>query len=227
MRTSLLVTGALTAGCGHDDHTTAGTPASALAAPAPHGAPGSPSSDSSSSRFDRSRIMGDSTSRVWFVIVSDFQCPYCKEWHDASFATLEREYVQTGKARMAFINFPLQQVHPNAMPAAEVAMCAGAQGKFWVMHEVLFNTQERWASRSPVMPVLDSLARENGVDVHALDACVSSHAPDALIQADFDRAVRAGVQSTPTVIIGKQLLGGVRPTDAYRHALDTALAGAK
>jgi predicted DsbA family dithiol-disulfide isomerase len=65
------------------------------------------------------------------------------------------------------------------------------------------------------------------VDVHALDACVSSHAPDALIQADFDRAVRAGVQSTPTVIIGKQLLGGVRPTDAYRHALDTALAGAK
>ena len=221
MRTSLLVTGALAAGCGHDDHTTAGTPASALAAPAPRGRP-----DSSSARFDRSRIMGDSAARVWFIMVSDFQCPYCKEWHDASFAALEREYVQTGKVRMAFINFPLQ-VHPNAIPAAEVAMCAGTQGKFWVMHDVLFNTQERWAPRFPVMPVLDSLAGASGVDVHALDACVSSHAPDPLIQADFDRAARAGVKSTPSVIIGKQLLAGVQPTDNYRHALDSALAGAK
>lgn len=220
MRTSLLVT-VLGAGCGHDDHTTAGMVASALAAPAPHEV-----LDSSSARFDRSRIMGDSTARVWLVMVSDFQCPYCKQWHDASFAALEHEYVQTGKVRMAFINFPLV-AHPNAMPAAVVAMCAGAQGKFWVMHDVLFNTQERWAPRYPVMPVLDSLAGANGADVHALDACVSSHAPDALIQADLDRAARAGVASTPSIIIGKELLAGVRPTDTYRHALDSALAAAK
>jgi len=223
MRTSLLVT-VLGVGCGHDDHTTAGMVASALAAPAPRGA--HRVLDSSSARFDRSRIMGDSTARVWLVMVSDFQCPYCKQWHDASFAALEHEYVQTGKVRMAFINFPLV-AHPNAMPAAVVAMCAGAQGKFWVMHDVLFNTQERWAARYPVMPVLDSLAGANGVDVHALDACVSSHAPDALIQADLDRAARAGVASTPSIIIGKELLAGVRPTDTYRHALDSALAAAK
>ncbi len=218
--------------CTRGDHTTAAMAASALATGGnaggsttrPYTPTGAP--DTLSARFDRARIKGDSTARVWFVMISDFQCPYCKEWHDKSFAALEHDYVETGKVRMAFINFPLR-VHPNAMPAAEVAMCAGLQGgaKFWAMHDALFATQDRWAPRSPVAPVLDSIAAANGVDVKALDACVASHAPDAMIQADYDRGVRAGVQSTPSVVIGTQLLAGVQPTENYRRALDSALAG--
>jgi protein-disulfide isomerase len=157
------------------------------------------------------------------IMVSDFQCPYCKQWHDASFAQLVRDYVATGKVRLAFINFPLR-AHPNAFPAAEVAMCAGLQGKFWQMHDALFASQDRWAPRFPVLPTLDSVAASIGVDTQAVNACVTAHVPDATIQADYDRGERAGVNSTPTVIIDRHLLVGVQPTANYRQALDAALA---
>ncbi len=63
-------------------------------------------------------------------MISDFQCPYCKEFHDKTAAQVRKEFVQTGLARMAYIHFPLR-IHPNAVPSAEASMCAGAQGKFW------------------------------------------------------------------------------------------------
>jgi protein-disulfide isomerase len=92
---------------------------------------------------DQARILGRPTAPVWVVEVSDFQCPYCKMWHDSTYETLKREYVNTGKVRLAYINFPLEK-HRNAMPAAEAAMCAAAQGKFWEMHDALFDAQAKW-----------------------------------------------------------------------------------
>src|SRR5579871_5475027 len=152
-----------------------------------------PSQDSTARRMDRARIFGDSTARVWMIMVSDFQCPYCKQWHDASFAVLKHDYVETGKVRLAFLNFPLS-MHPNAFPAAEVTMCAGLQGKFWPMHDALFVAQDRWAPRVPVLPALDSVAASVGVDTQAVNRCVAAHLPDAMIEADRDRGEHAGVQ---------------------------------
>src|SRR5438105_7757478 len=84
--------------------------------------------DSLTDRADRGRIMGDSTATAWLVIASDFQCPFCKRWHDDAFPPLVRDYVRTKRLRVAYLNFPLSQ-HQHAMPAAEAAMCASAQGK--------------------------------------------------------------------------------------------------
>jgi protein-disulfide isomerase len=180
-------------------------------------------SDSLSERMDQSRILGDSTARVWFVMASDFQCPYCKQFHDQSFAALRQQYVATGKVRMAFINYPLP-IHANAWPAAEAAMCAGAQGKFWQMQDALFASQDQWAEKQPAAPVLDSVAHSIGVDTTALDQCVSSKTVHDLIEADRDRAERAGVNATPTIIIGDRVLPGVQPIQNYQHILDSALA---
>ena len=182
--------------------------------------------DTASATLDHSRILGDTTARVWFIMISDFQCPYCKQFHDESFAALRNDYVATGKVRMAYINFPLP-IHQNAWPAAEAAMCAGAQGKFWPMHDVLFSAQEAWAEQHPAVHVIDSLATTIGVDTVALDRCVSQHVSKALIDADADRAERAGARSTPTVIIGSKVLVGVQPLANYRRELDSALAKAK
>jgi protein-disulfide isomerase len=179
--------------------------------------------DSLSARMDQGRILGNSSATVWFVMVSDFQCPYCKQFHDQSFAALRQQYVATGKVRMAYINFPLP-IHANAWPAAEAAMCAGAQGKFWQMQDALFASQDRWAEKQPAAPVLDSVAQSLGVDTTALDRCVSSKAVHDLIEADRDRADRAGVSATPTIIIGDKLLQGVEPIENYQHVLDSALA---
>jgi protein-disulfide isomerase len=201
-----------------DRATAAGTTATASA--------GAHAPDTASATLDHSRILGDTTARVWFIMISDFQCPYCKQFHDESFAALRNDYVATGKVRMAYINFPLP-IHQNAWPAAEAAMCAGAQGKFWPMHDVLFSAQEAWAEQHPAVHVIDSLATTIGVDTIALDRCVSQHVSKALIDADADRAERAGARSTPTVIIGSKVLVGVQPLANYRRELDSALAKAK
>jgi protein-disulfide isomerase len=186
----------------------------------------SPAGDTSAARLDRSRILGDSTAKVWFIMVSDFQCPYCKQFHEESFAKLRDDYVATGKVRMAYVNFPLP-IHQNAWPAAEAAMCAGAQGKFWQMHDALFAGQEAWAEQHPAARAIDSLASGAGVDSVALNRCVAQHAAKRLIDADIDRGEHAGVKSTPTVLIGGTLLLGVHPIADYRRTLDSALAAAK
>ena len=80
--------------------------------------------DTISTRADRGRIRGADSAKVWVVEVSDFQCPYCKQWHDQTFEALDREYVQTGKVRLAYLNYPIASLHPNANAASEAAMCA-------------------------------------------------------------------------------------------------------
>ncbi len=182
--------------------------------------------DSLTSRMDQARILGSPSARVWLVMVSDFQCPYCKQFHDETFDALRREYVETGKVRMAFVNFPLP-MHANAWPAAEAAMCVGLQGKFWPFQDALFASQRTWADRHPASPAIDSIAHTLGIDTAALDRCAASPEVKSLIQADQDRAERAGVNATPTIIIGQTLIPGAQPIATYRHALDSTLAAGK
>jgi protein-disulfide isomerase len=183
--------------------------------------------DTSGGSADRGRIRGAPTAQVWLVEISDFQCPYCKSWHDAVYPTIEREYVQTGKIRMAYINYPLSSIHPNARAAAEAAMCGSVQGRFWELHESLFNTQPLWASQRDPMHIFDSLAVAAKVDPKAWRTCMATHATAALIDADRDRAMRAGIQSTPSFFVGSRGLVGSYPVDTFRVVLDSAIAKAR
>ena len=189
---------------------------------------GSPApEDSMSTKADRARIRGADSARVWLVEVSDFQCPFCKQWHDESFSKIDQEYVKTGKVRMAYLNFPLTRIHKNAQIAAEAAMCAGVQGKFWELHNSLFQAQPKWAEAKTPIVVFDSLARAAGVELKAWDRCMTSHAMAKLIEADRDRSARAGVESTPTFFVGDRALAGAYPVDTFRVAIDQALAKLK
>ncbi len=172
---------------------------------------------------DKNRILGDANAKVWLIEVSDFQCPYCKSWHDESFDALRREYIATGKARAAYVNFPLD-MHVQAMPAAEAAMCASAQNRFWEYHDALFRSQDQWGRPGDQEPTFDSLATAAGADSAKFRACTRSHVMRALVEADRDRMERAGVRSTPTFYVAnKQIVGG-QPTDVFRQALDAAVA---
>src|SRR2546425_944497 len=90
--------------------------------------------------------------------MSDFQCPYCRSFALTTLPILEREYVQTGKVRLVYINLPLPYLHANALAAALVATCAARQGKFWPMHDALFQHQEAWAALKDPVPYLLALA---------------------------------------------------------------------
>jgi protein-disulfide isomerase len=183
--------------------------------------------DSATVRADRARIRGAPTAVVWLVEISDFQCPFCKQWHDETFAKIDQEYVKTGKVRMAYLNFPLTRIHKNAQVAAEAAMCAGVQGKFWELHSSLFQTQPRWAEAKTPLLVFDSLASAAGVELKAWDKCMTTHATAKLIEADRDRSAKAGVESTPTFFVGDRALAGAFPVDTFRVAIDQALAKLK
>jgi protein-disulfide isomerase len=163
--------------------------------------------DSISDLADRGRILGDSTAPVWVIMASDFQCPFCKEWETANYAKIVKNYVKTGKARLAFLNMPLS-MHPNALPASEAAMCASVQNKFWPMHDTLFASQNEWETLPDPRAKFDSMTKALGVDMPAWRSCMAQHATLALIDADRDRARQAGVNSTPTFFVGNQTLTG-------------------
>jgi protein-disulfide isomerase len=158
------------------------------------------------------------------LIASDFQCPFCKTWHDQSWAAIKRDYVDAGKIRVAYLHYPLDQ-HEQAQSTAEASMCASAQGKFWEYGEALFASQPQWAKPGDQSAVLDSLAGATGVDVGRFRACMQSHVMRAVVAADQDRMQRAGVQSTPSFYVGNTPISGAQPTEVFRRVLDAALAG--
>ncbi len=205
-------------------------PSSGAAADTPS-AGGSPvaaagaATDSLSKAADLSRIQGSPSAKIWVIEVSDFQCPYCKEWHDATYKMVLDDYVKTGKVRMAYVNFPLS-IHPHAHQAAVAAMCAGAQDKFWPMHDALFASQSKWEAEADPAASFETLAKSVGVDDAKYRACLSSPSIAALITGDQQRAKGGGVSATPSFWVGGKLIEGAIPTSEMKAAIDQALAAA-
>ena len=197
------------------DAAPAATPVAARSAQTP--------TDSISARADRGRIQGNADAKLWIIEASDFQCPFCKTWHDSAYGLVIRDYVKTGKTRMAYLNFPLTQ-HKNAMPAAEAAMCASVQDKFWPMHDALFTTQQQWEALPNPSAAFDSMAAHLSVDMSAWRECVTKHLTRPLIDADYSRSQAAGVKSTPSFFIGDQQLAGVDSYAYFRQIVEAQLA---
>jgi protein-disulfide isomerase len=98
------------------------------------------------------RTKGRPNAPVVIYEMSDFQCPYCRDFTLQTMPSVEREFIRTGKVRLTFINLPLTGVHRHAMAAAEVAMCAARQGKFWQVHDRLYQRQPQWSTRQDPNP---------------------------------------------------------------------------
>lgn len=175
---------------------------------------------------DTARIQGNPDARVWFIMASDFQCPACKSWHDNQSAEIMRDYVATGKVRFAYTNYPIDELHPNARGAAEAAMCGGAQGKFWGLHDRLFAKQEEWSGLPDPVPFFRQLAQEAGIDVTAWDQCLTDDVMLPMINGDHARARAGGVNQTPYFFIGTQKVPGAVPARQLRPLIDAALAQA-
>src|SRR3989449_1116480 len=147
------------------------------------------------------RAKGRTDAPVTVYEMSDFQCPYCREFALGTMPLLEREYIQTGKVRFVYINLPLSSVHKNAAAAAEVALCAARQQRFWPMHDLLFRHQDQWAPLASPRAYLLALGDSAGLDRAGLARCVASGATTADVRADAERARRSGATRTPTFYI--------------------------
>jgi protein-disulfide isomerase len=178
-------------------------------------------------RADKARIQGSESAKVWMIIASDFQCPYCKQFKEETYKQILKDYVAAGKIRVAFLNHPMS-FHPNAIPAAEAAMCAGTQDRFWPMHDKLFETQERWSKLGNPQAVFDSLATSLSLRMESWRGCVTTHKTRPMVDSDFARSRAGGVEGTPSFFIGNRLaIVGVEPYANFRAALDAAIAGGR
>jgi protein-disulfide isomerase len=168
------------------------------------------------------RTKGSIQAPVTVYELSDFQCPFCRQQAVETFPTLEREFIATGKVRWIFLNFPLTQLHANAVAASEFAMCAARVDKFWPVHDLLFHYQEKWAPLKDPAPFLITLADSAGIARDDMTPCLEKHEMLAMIQAEAEGAAKSGVHSTPTVYIENVgLLAGAAPVDVFRKILDS------
>jgi protein-disulfide isomerase len=125
---------------------------------------------------------------------------------------------------VAYINYPLK-IHRNAVPAAEAAMCAGAQDKFWPFHDKLFATVEKWGNSIDPSGTYFMLASDLKLDLGVFRKCLADDVMLPMIQADYQRGTQAGATSTPTFLIGRIMIPGNAPLDVFRTAIKETLAG--
>ncbi len=155
---------------------------------------------------------------------ADYQCPYCGLVAQLTIPGIVERYVETGKVRYTFFDFP---VHPGnkSYLAAEAARCAGDQGAFWPMHDILFARRPEWsAKRSPVRSFRD-YAGQLGLDAGALKRCLDAGTHRDVVQASRRRGEQQGVNSTPTFIInGERLLEGALGFDQLAAIIEEELA---
>jgi protein-disulfide isomerase len=168
-----------------------------------------------------SRSKGSASAPVTVYEMSDFQCPFCKRFSEQTFPVLEKEYIATGKVRWIFINMPLVSIHPNAVPAAEFAMCAAREGKFWPAHDLLYRRQDVWAPLKNPAAFLLSLADSIKIPRARITPCLEKGETRALVRSDSEGSVKAGASSTPTFYIEGALMKGTYPPEVWRPILDS------
>src|SRR5207248_2370187 len=167
------------------------------------------------------RSKGRSDAPITLYEMSDFQCPYCRAFALGTMPLLEQEYITTGKVRLVYINLPLTSVHANAQAAAQVAVCAARQDRFWPMHDLLFRHQDDWAKLAKPDTFLLGLGDSAQLDRAALARCAAAKETTALVDADAARARRAGAVSTPSFYVEGGLLEGAAPVTVFRAVLDS------
>lgn len=161
--------------------------------------------------------IGPEDAPITIVEFSDYQCPFCRRWHEQVYQSLFNAY--PGKIRLVYRHFPLTSIHPDAFPAAEAAMCAGEQNAYWQFHDKLFSSSALGSD------VYNQYAQELGLDMERFNSCLTEGRFRQAVQADLDFAMNLGVRSTPTFFINGLAIVGAQPLDIFKQVIDKELAG--
>ena len=171
--------------------------------------------------------LGHADAPITIVEFSDYQCPFCKRHSTSTLVALKASYIDTGKVRYVFRDFPLDSIHPYARKAAEAAHCAGDQDKFWDMHDILFANQGALMQDN-----LKGFARDMKLDVDAFDVCFDSGKYAKRVEADVAAGAAVGVAGTPKFFVGKvkadgtmvaTVIKGAQPAAAFSQVIDRLL----
>lgn len=173
---------------------------------------------------DDDAFLGKKDAPVTIVEFSDFQCPFCRNFAKDTLPQLKKEYIDTGKARLVYRDFPLS-FHPGAIPAAQGAECAKEQGKFWEMHDTLFAEQGKQGTGTIQFTVDDikKWAVQSGVNATKFNQCLDSGKYKQEVEKDMADGTAAGVSGTPSTFINGRIVVGAQPFSALKVIIDEEL----
>ena len=154
---------------------------------------------------------------ITIVEFSDYQCPFCRRWHNEVYEPLLAAY--PGKIRLVYRHFPLASIHPDATSAAEASMCAGEQDAFWPFHEKLFSS-ETLGNR-----IYIQYAQDLSLNMNKFESCMNDRKYQQVVDDDVNFAVDLGIRSTPTFFINGLAVVGAQPLDVFQQVIDKELAG--
>jgi protein-disulfide isomerase len=162
------------------------------------------------------QLKGEPSAPITIVEFSDFECPFCSK-AEASVKQVMEAY--KGKVRLYFRDFPLP-FHSKAQKAAEAALCAAEQGKFWEMHETLFANQQALD-----VPALKEHAKKLTLDAKKFGECLDSGSMASKVEASKKAGESVGVTGTPAFFINGRMISGAQPFEKFKELIDNELAG--
>jgi len=168
--------------------------------------------------IDDDSVKGSEDAPVTIIEFSDYECPFCERFYVQTLPQLQKNYIDTGKVKFVFRDFPLS-FHLNATKAAVAAECAGEQTKYWEYHDTLFQHQNALDNKS-----LKQYAINLGLDTASFNQCLDSGAMLEEIQKDLQEGKKLGISGTPTFFINGIRVVGAQPYEAFKQVIERELA---
>lgn len=167
-------------------------------------------------------VMGSTANSVTLTEYGDYQCPGCGAYYPTVKQVVD---LYKDRVQFQFRNLPLSEIHQHAIAGARAAEAANKQGKFWEMHDLLYENQQLWSESNNTMPLFDSYAKQLGMDSKKFDQDYSSKAVNDLINADLTAFKKTGnPKATPTFFLNGKKINPDNSVDAFQKLLDAALA---
>jgi protein-disulfide isomerase len=189
-----------------------------------------------SASADDDPILGDGNAPVEIIEFSDYQCPFCRKFWTETLPLIKEQYIDTGKVKFVYRDFPLISIHPAAQPAAEAAECVGdiygGDEAYFKMHDKIFSEQNRLDGGDPIAGPVRGTAQFTKEDLkrwakeigYNIDNCLDSGKFRSEVQKDLSDATAAGGQGTPYFVINGKPLSGAQPFSAFKQIIDAELA---
>ncbi len=173
-------------------------------------------------------LRGDPNAPVTIMEFGDFECPMCASFSAVSEPDMRERIIDVGLANFRYFDFPITSIHPNTLAASLAASCAADQGKFWEMHDLIYNGQDRWNGQATSNPrkVLDGYAGQLGIDMKVYADCYNTQKNMPRIQANKKAGEDRGVGGTPTIFIGNIQLPNGTSVDRMKQIVDSLTAAA-
>ena len=173
-------------------------------------------------------LLGKPDAPVQVIEFADFECPACGQFATLAEPDIRKRLVDAGTISYRFYDYPLP-MHKNTWAASNAAACADEQGKFWEMHDQLFNAQDQWNGQATSRPKgkFMEYAKALGLNVDQWEACFDARKYQARIKANEQMATKRGASQTPTFVIGDKMIGGAISFDRFKALVDSALVLAK